>query len=253
MSQQPMVDRWQPAKAAARLAALAADTESLSERLASGRAATPGEEREIELRRRASRDAAAAYVASLQGSTVGRCPFTSLAVLRAVDTRTLAGPWWSHHAPLRPTPCDPATLYALTGALAISGEPEATAYLVAPGPGVPHVVPRLMERNDTIAVLASVRVGAHTAYVTTYFAPPGSTDLPVANEWPYDCWRGPDGWRAVDEPEEIDADLGRWLDAGRVLWLDERDGALRAGRDGCPFLGLIGTTSPQRIQNGLVW
>ena len=254
MAQQSMVDRWEPAEAATRLAAIAAESEALSEQLAaSGRPATREEERAVEIRRRASRDAATAYVASLQGTTVGRCPFTSLAVLRAVDARSLAGPWWSHAAPLRPSPCDPATMYALTGALALGGEPEATTHLVAPGPGVPNVVPRLLERHDTIAVLASVRVGAHTAYVTTYFAPPGSTELPVANEWPYDCWRGARGWQAVDEPEDIDPDLGPWLAAGRLLWLDEHDGALRAGRDGCPFLDVTGTTSPQRIQNGMVW
>ena len=110
---------------------------------------------------------------------------------------------------------------------------------------------------DTVAVLSSVSVGAHRAYITAYYtAPPaGTRDLPVANEWPYDRWVGPNGWREVYSDEQIDTDIGSWLDRERLLWIapDDERAILRDGTDDCPYLGLTGTNQPQRIQAGVTW
>jgi hypothetical protein len=247
-------DAWDPDLLPARWDELRSRLEAISEG-AAARGIDADGELELERVLRNQRDAAAAYVASLTDVVVGRCPFTSLAVVRSVDTRTLAGPWWDHRAPLRRTRHDPATLFALTGALALNGHPEPSQHLVAPGPAVPHVVPRLLARPDAIAVLSSFAVGSHRAYVTTYYARPGSTDLPVANEWPHGAWTGRDGWQSIDEPEDVDSDVGAWLDRDQLLWIDGEDptAKLHAGRDGCPYLELAGTRTPQRIQHGIVW
>ena len=208
------------------------------------------------------------YVGLIPPRSISRDPFTAQQLFRAIDP-SLAGRWWDHHSPLRVPRADPATMYALTGALALASEPESTLHLVAPGPTVPYVVPRLLEAAGTVAVLSSVSVGEHRAYITAYYAAPefgpdGTArirELPIANEWPYDRWVGPNGWREVYADEEIDVDVGRWLDDQRLLWIapDDDRAILRDGRGGgdeggdCPYLDLEGASAPQRIQAGMTW
>ena len=134
---------------------------------------------------------------------------------------------------------------------------------------MPYIVPRLLEPAGTVAVLSSVAVGKHRAYLTAYFAAsefgpdgmPRTRELPIANEWPYDRWVGPGGWREVYADEAIDLDIGRWIDDQRLLWIapDDDRAILRDGRGGgdegerCPYLDLAGASAPQRIQAGVTW
>lgn len=201
--------------------------------------------------------ASRAYRDVVPAVAVSRCPLTDEVLDLAIDVFGLDGPWWNRDAVCRPLPDPmPRTTLGFDGAVRVTSIPVAP-FVVCPGPEVPTVIPRLLSSAGVHAVLSTVHVGRDVAYVTSYFAEPGSTPLPAPpDHWGADHYlaAGFDGvpMRVSSGDEARDADLGPWLDTGRCWWIELGDDAraLRQGRDGCPYLGLAGRADPQWLFEG---
>ena len=195
------------------------------------------------------------YVRGLPVRWLATCPFTGTAVLYPIDDFDLDGLWWDHAAPARDWLLRPPTLYALTGGVRPGGPIAAAPFFRDLGPPGPSVVPRLLEPDGTRAVVTSLPVGAHTAYVTLYFAPPDASNLPITDEFASGRWllvddAGAPGWSSnaylhevadrYAATDERDLDLAPWISSGRVGWLPPGEGGAAARGDlvGCPYLGL---------------
>lgn len=199
------------------------------------------------------------YVNGLPKLAVSRDPHTGNAISMRIDTFGLDGPWWDRAGPARGRFDRPWTLTAMTGAMRLGAPLEHTAHVVMPGPDRPFVVPRLLQESGR-AVVSQLAVGPHTAWLVLYFHLDPWNLGPRYNDWG-DIWHhfvdanGEVQRVHVDERDEpIDLDLGRWIDVGRVLWIEPGDEslALREGRDGCPFLDLAGHGRTQVVQEGQV-
>lgn len=204
------------------------------------------------------------YRETLPVRTVSRCPFTGIGVHYPIDDAGLEGPWWDFHNPVRTRGLRPGTCYSITGAMRLGRPFEYVPHVAIVGPAVPYVLPRLLEVEGSVAVVSSLPVGPHTGYVISYFAPPGTEQVPTADEWGTGRWLGVDGtgaaiWtstrrlyqEADDAPldEERDASLERWITEGRVRWIapGDDDATLRDGGEGCPYLGLEGALDDQWV------
>jgi hypothetical protein len=188
----------------------------------------------------------AAYRATIPVVPIARCPHTGEVARHSLDTYGLDGLWWHADDACRPSETPPPTFFALTGALRLAGEPEYTAFPVRPGPGVPYVLPRLLELEGMRAVVSSVPVGRHTGYPVVYFADPAPEGVHPPTTW---------GLAAeTDVHEEHDFDLAPWIERGKLLWIAPGDDELALHDDlaGCPFLDLEGTRQSQLISEGRV-
>lgn len=202
------------------------------------------------------------YEEGLPRVELSRCPYTKFVVKHTFDGYGLDGLWWSYEGPARPFRERLYTCQALTGAVRLEAPVEAFPFVAQPGPGVPYVMPELFERPEVRAVVSSMGCGRHTAWCVAYFAP-GEMD---GVRWPNDWGTGrrwseggtkAGGWFDAGEPaaEDLDFDLKRWLDAGRLEWIAPGDDSmtLRQGSAGCPYVGLSGERRWQRVSGGEVW
>lgn len=199
-----------------------------------------------------------AYIETVPTPALARCPFTSELLVHSLETRGLDRLWWRYENPVRPVDDAPETLVALAGAVRLQrAQLEAFPFLCKPGPEVPFVIPRLLESGATVAVISQVAVGPHQGFPIAYFAPvPHPPDVARFNDWGSDHYESIDGWGSVSEDSEpLDFNLAPWISAGRLQWIAPGDQGmeLRNSVDGCPYLGLDGRRSFQRIQNGRVW
>lgn len=201
------------------------------------------------------------YLESLPRVPISRCPITGEELVRTIDVHGLNGPWWDYEGALRPVESGPDTFFALTGAMRL-GEPVGdTHFLVKPGPGVPFVVRRLLERPEIVATVSSVPVGVHEGFAIVYFADPIPHGIRRHNDWGRNRYTavaddGRVGWDEVDEDEgDYDFDLREWIERGKVRWIAAGDTSLtlREEVDSCPYVGLEGPREIQRIQYGEVW
>lgn len=206
-------------------------------------------------------EAQQAYLDALPRVPIARCPFNDEEVRVAIDVEGIDGPWWNYQGALRPVEDRPGTLIAFTGALRLAAGPEWTAHLVKPGPAVPYVLPRLLEVDGVQAVIRSLMVGRHVAWVISYYAQSFPAGLQRANDWAADFYpvrdeAGEWGWGTVDEDTDPrDVDLAKWIERGRLAWIAPGDASLelRHALEGCPFLGVEGEQNVQRIHEGEVW
>lgn len=199
------------------------------------------------------------YRVGLTPVAVSRCPFTEALVEVPLDVSGLDGLWWDHGGPVRPTWTRPATLIGLTGAVALGESPRSVPFLCRPGPGVPYVLPRMLEPAGVTAVVSSLQVGPNRAFVTAYFAEAWPDGLEPPNDWGAAesvVWGERPGWTtcALDEGTE-DFELGPWVSSKRILWIAPGDTTLRirSGRRGCSYVGVDGVRRFQRIEMGRVW
>lgn len=192
---------------------------------------------------------------------VSRNPDTGEVVRWAIDTVGLDGWFWSYRGASNRLP-DPVTPGWLTmaGAVRLAEPVEPAPFLVRPGPGVPFVVPRILDAPGVRAVVAQVPVGRHTGWPITYFGPrPKNTRL--VNLWPGDTYPVYDAdgqWKGWAETTpwvaDYDFDLAPWLRSGKLLWILPGDESmtLRGGVDGCPYLDLPGVRDAPFIEDGHV-
>lgn len=202
-----------------------------------------------------------AYVELLPVRPISRDPLSGEVVSYCIDDSDLDGPWWNYEAPARPAVQPvPTTYFALTGALRLGGAPTPAPFLCKPGPAVPYVIPRLLERPGVTAVVSSLPIGAHTGYAILYSSDPQPTGIERANTWGTGSYvvedDGRPTWGAVVEDfDDFDFELAPWIRSGKLAWIAPGDDklALRTDGESCPYLGLDGSREFPRIQNGRVW
>ena len=205
-------------------------------------------------------DLTRAYLDHLEYRGVSRCPHTGIVALYPIDVDGLDGPWWRFDDPVRPIHDLPATLFALTGAVALADPIESPPFLVKPGPGVPYVLPRLLIDPQATAVVSSFPIGDHTGYCIAYYASGPLDTFSAAAEWGTDTWtlRYPQGAAATLEMIELeserDYDLTPWVAAGRLQWIAPGDTSLtlRSGVADCPYLDLEGRRWDVLIEDGQI-
>jgi hypothetical protein len=215
--------------------------------------ALPLRNRVIEIARR--------YRELLPEVTVARCPDSGVLVRWPIDTAGLDGWFWDYDTSTRRPPKDrPRRWLAMTGAMRLTEPVEYASHQAVPGPGVPFVVPRILQHSGIRAVITQVPVGVHTGWAISYFGPL-PTDIGLVNLWGTDTYPVYDdegnrlGWdRAFNTVSDYDFELGDWLRSGKLLWIAPGDdsGALREGVDGCPYVNLAGPRKIAIVEDGKV-
>ncbi len=201
------------------------------------------------------------YLALLPEVAVARSPDTGEVVRWRIDTAGLDGWFWRHEASEREDPDPmPGGWLAMNGAMRLAEPVEFTSFQAIPGPGVPFVVPRLLDVPRVRAVITEVPVGRHTGWAITYFGTnPDAVEL--VNTWGSDTHYVYDaagtwlGWNmSLEHVSDYDFELERWLRSGRLLWIAPGDDSatLRQGVDGCPYLDLPGPRQIAYVQFGEV-
>lgn len=200
------------------------------------------------------------YCDGLPFLPISRCPFTNQVVYHSLDPYGIDGLWWNYEAPVRPVENFPPTVHSITGALRITGEVAPVPFLCVPGPGVPYVLPEILSHNSVTAVLSSLPIGNHTGYVILYFTGSSGDGIPRADNWGMDHWELPGAGGSQDWGEGIrgvrqaDFDLAPWIEKKKLLWIPPGDSmiSLHSGIDGCPYIGLDGSRTLQRVRDGTV-
>lgn len=199
----------------------------------------------------------AAYYDGLPRVAMSRCPFCAEVFRHSIDPWGVDGYWWQEEQAMNtvePETCPHFGL--LQGALDLSGQKPRGGHRseASVGPGVPFVIPRVLEQPGVVAVLSSLPLkNGYVAYPIAYFAasplPPGSFTQPWTRK-SY-SWAKPGGgfaWRVDTDP--WDFDLKPWIARDKVLWIERGDPELRprSRRDGrCPYVELDGVREPQYI------
>jgi hypothetical protein len=200
------------------------------------------------------------YQAGLPFLPVSRCPFSGQVVYHSIDPFGIEGLWWNYSAPVRPMENLPVTFLAITGALRMKGAAANTPFVCVPGPGAPYVLPELLGHKHIAAVVSSLPVGNHTGYVIMYFSDNDRVRVPRPDSWGMDHWElldrdGAFGWgKGTVGIHEAGFDLVPWLEKKKLFWIRPKDRALAlwSGTAGCPYVGLDGTHSVQRVRAGIV-
>jgi hypothetical protein len=202
------------------------------------------------------------YLKQLPRIPLSRCPFTGQVVYHSFDPYGIDGLWWNYESSARPSFEEmPPTFCAITGALKRENGVENTQFLVKPGPGVPYVIPRLLENEMVKAVLYSLRVGKNTGYAIVYFSEFPVTGVKWPNHWGlsyYSCGKtGADfrWYESYDDEDTYDFDLKPWIKTGKLQWIlfEDKDMVLHSSVTTCPYLDLPGERKILRIQSGKWW
>jgi hypothetical protein len=192
--------------------------------------------------------------------TVARCPYSGDLVRWPIDVAGLDGPFWDYVRSVRRPPSSlPRAWLAMTGAMRLATPVEHPPFAVVPGPGVPFVVPRVLDGPDVRAVIAEVPVGRHTGWAITYFGP-GPEGVPLVNLWGRNTYPVVEdgvnrGWDQIrPRVSQYDFELTGWLRSGKLLWIEPGDesASLRSGPDGCPYVDLPGERKITLIANGAI-
>jgi hypothetical protein len=211
---------------------------------------------------------------------LSRCPITRQVAYHSIDVYGLDGLWWDNQVPIRPVDVLPSTFIMVLGALKLGPSLEKAPFPVRPGPEAPYVVPEVLSNPNVKAVVSTVKVGVHTAYPIFYYGLDWEKDLEPMNNWGANHWSyldrdgnlryneygvipiSDDSYledleEAPDDDEEdieytVDYDLRRWLEEGKLLWIEPGDPTftLREGASGCPYLDLPGSRVFSLIVDG---
>lgn len=187
------------------------------------------------------------YFRRLPRVVMAVCPICTQSLHRSFDPFGLDGFWWRSDAqPDEPAPC--LHFCALLGAVDLTAAAPPRHFDVHPGPAVPFVVPRLLERQEMTAVVSQLPLAGGVAYPIAYFAPRRPPVQTLTAGWGrtnhvYTTQLGVHGWRAA--AEEMDFDLGRWIAAGRLRWC--APGTTELADGACPYVDLPGERALQVI------
>ena len=234
---------------------------------------------ELDALRSSLSDARDEYRRDVPVVPLSRCPYTMEVVYQSIDTYGLDGLWWDNEVPIRPVDVLPSTFFTLNGALKFNGPIENAPFPVRPGPEVPYIVPEVLSALGIKAVVSATTVGAHTAYPIFYFIEDWESEMEPPNLWGANYWSYLDREGTLrhneyggipveddsyladvegdDESEEkeytVDFDLKKWLDQGKLLWVEPGDGsfALKSGAAGCPYLNLDGSKAFSVVRGGV--
>jgi hypothetical protein len=201
------------------------------------------------------------YRAGIPIVSLSRCPFSGEVFETALDIYGIDGPWWAYEYEFRPYVEPPATFFAWTGAMQLDGPIPDWSLKAMVGPAVPFVLPRILEHPDVRAVVSSVLVGEHVGYPIVYFAQPTPLTLERVDDWGHagHLVERPDGGpaylHAVKSDDENDYDLARWIERGKLSWIEPGDLGLTLRNEiaGCPYVGLPGERRRRYVQEGTTW
>jgi hypothetical protein len=211
-------------------------------------------------------DAVDQYRLLLPDVAVSRCPHTGELLSWAMDTIELDGWFWNYEAQVRRDGYLPRTFLALAGAMRLFEPLIQAPFLAVPGPGVPYVVPRILDQTDTFAVISQLPVGPHVGWPIAYFGP-RQPALRLVNDWGsnrYDSYDHAGNWlgwsqtpleEICDDAYDFDFELEPWIDSGRLRWIapDDETLSIQHGLAGCPYIGLEGPREFARIEEGELW
>lgn len=194
----------------------------------------------------------ALYFDRLPRLPVSCCPYDGKPLYRTFDPYGLDGPWWRPDATPEEAPACPH-FCVLRGAVHYQGRsPQAGDFEVHPGPEVPYVIPRLLEMDGMIAVIAQLEMeNGFLAYTITYFAERRPPPQDLTAGWArtvhaYTTQLGEAGWSV---PNDVwDFDLQPWLEKGKIRWCppgSDNTFLSTDPPDQCPYVNLPGTR--QRI------
>jgi len=200
-----------------------------------------------------------AYFQQLPRLPLATCPHCQKPLYRCFDPFGLDGLFWKPDSqPEDPTPCPHFCL--LQGAVTLGDSQYAPDFDVQPGPGVPFVLPRLMVMEGMEVVISELMLaGGARAFPIAYFAPRRPPAQSLAASWSrpnlvYSTQLGVHGWRRSDEPvgnlevEELDYELGPWLERGQLRWCEPGADRTRiSAAVACPFINLPGVRQPQQL------
>ncbi|MGD9972031.1 MAG: zinc ribbon domain-containing protein [Desulfatirhabdiaceae bacterium] len=192
---------------------------------------------------------------------LSRCPFTQAIYRHSIDPYGIDGLWWDYRSPNRPLEPHGGNVAAFTGAMHLSDSLERMPFLCKPGPGVPFIVPRVLEHDSIRAVISAQPIGLHSGYIIVYFTGSESINIEGFNDWGTDYYQfesdpGRVGWnRNYVTSSDYDFELEKWISSGKLLWILPGDTSLtlREGVEDCPYIGLEGPRKIQLIQDGEVW
>jgi hypothetical protein len=235
---------------------------------------------ELDSLRSSLSDARDLYRLNVSVLPLSRCPITRQVAYHSIDVFGLDGLWWDNQVPIRPVDVLPSTFMMMLGALKLGPRIEKAPFPVRPGPEVPYVVPEVLSHTNVKAVVSTVKVGNHTAYPIFYYGLDWEKDLEPMNNWGANHWSyldrdgnlryneygvipiSDDSYledleEAPDDDEEdveytVDYDMRRWLEEGKLLWIEPGDQTftLREGASGCPYLDLPGSRVFSLIVDG---
>ncbi len=198
------------------------------------------------------------YGDALPPVRVSTCPHCGGELDYVFDPFGLDGMWWASGGPVSTRMPDEPHFKVLLGAIDFHGREPAEAAAnrrVLPGPGVPFVVPRLLELPGMIVVISACDLPrGDTAYLMAYFSDAPLDPRDLHQPWGRDTFTFPDEdgdarWTAATDP--WDFDLHQWIEKGRVKWINPGDRAFTLQQSGaCPYVDLPGRREPQVIEVG---
>jgi hypothetical protein len=201
------------------------------------------------------------YGKGLPEVPVSRCPFCQDVLKFSFDPMGLDGLWWAWADLVETKPPEEEHYRLLLGAVDFQGRQPTEAEPIGrilPGPGVPFVVPRLLDSLDMIAVISSLTLPHDdVAYLISYFGDQEVDPYHLHQNWARESFNicDEDGdivaWGAATDP--WDFDLEPWIEKGKLKWINPGDESLTMQESGaCPYIGLPGTRLPQVIESGVV-
>lgn len=205
----------------------------------------------------------AEYSESLPSLPVSRCPFCASTLEYPIDPYGLDGPWWMSKPVVDfPEPISCVHFRVLLGAVDFHGRNPVEAEPwenVLPGPGVPFVVPGILEYTGTRAVLSQFQLSVgDTAYLVAYFIEQPNGGLIKYQPWPWENYLVLSdegeylGWGF--STDEWDFDLAPYIGDGLLQWIEPGDENLNVVSQGsCPFLDVPGVRQPQIIEWGEIY
>ncbi len=200
------------------------------------------------------------YTEHLPLVEASRCPICESVFTLPIDNAGLDGPWWASRPPVplpEPRACEHYRVFL--GALDLHGRtPSEVQTGVLAGPGVPFVVPRLLELPTMQAVVSELTIGAgDTGYLIVYFSDEPPAEAELHQPWRHQSYvlhddaGNPVAAHLTNDP--WDFELRPWIERGALRWIAPGDAQLTL-RDApeSPYMGLPGVRKAQVIQSGAV-
>jgi len=155
------------------------------------------------------------------------CPFCEAELRHPFDSVDLNGFWWMDRTQ-RPGPSVQACEHfqLLLGSLNLNGmKPEGGLFECCPGPDIPFVIPRLLEKAEMRAVISEIKMECgYIGYPIVYFSSQPVVSQDLSQSWARKEHRfktedGKAGWDI--RQEQYDYDVLRWAHKKKVRWVTE--------------------------------
>lgn len=194
---------------------------------------------------------------------LSQCPFSGEPLIIAFDPVALDGLWWMEFTRRAyDREHRPRTFRVLRGAVALGSVPAGGGrHQALLGPGVPYVIPRILELPSMVMVISQIRLASgHIAYPLAYFSsqdpPPGQLTSAwlEKNQYYFTDENGRTGWMLACDP--WDFDIAAWVEKGKIRWIPpDGDGLAPASTQpsDCPYCDLDGLRLPQIVEGDQVF